>query len=139
MTSRQRRQSMHPLRKLLWDELDRKQWAAADLARASNLSPQIISTLLNDSRDQLDQMPKRDTLSKLAWGLRIPESVVMRAAAAAWGVPLDTSDDARLTADDLSNEELIATIARRLGTSTVATRPEVLRAAHEPSRQQRRR
>jgi transcriptional regulator with XRE-family HTH domain len=137
MTARQRRGSIHALRKLLWEELDRKGWTPADLARASSLSPQLISTLLNDPRDVMDQMPKRETLSKIAYGFRIPESVVFRAAAVAWGVPVDGKPDDRLTADDLSNEELLATIGRRLG--VVASGRAELRAAHEPSRTARRR
>lgn len=131
-----RQQRTNPLRKLIQDELDRKQWIPADLVRASGLSAQLISNLLNDERDQIDQMPKRETLSRIAYGLRIPEATVLRSAAAAWGIPLEGSDT-RMSADDLSNDELLATLARRLGTQSATRR--LVRAAHDPSPSDRRR
>lgn len=127
---------MHPLRRLLWDELDRHKWKAADLARASGISAQTVSLLLNDDRDQIAQLPDRDTLVRIAYGFRIPEAVVFRAAAASWGVPIENPP--RLTAEDLSNDEILTTLARRLGSTTRATR-RIVQAASEPSAYEKRR
>lgn len=57
---------MHALRRFIQIEMDERGWQAKDLVKASGLSKQLVSQLLNDDREVLPQLPKTETLAALA-------------------------------------------------------------------------
>lgn len=57
---------MHALRRFIQNEMDERGWQAKDLVKASGLSKQLVSQLLNDDREVLPQLPKTDTLAAIA-------------------------------------------------------------------------
>lgn len=127
---------MNALRALITEQMDGRGWKPAQLARASGLSPQLIHTLLTDDREVIDAMPKRETLAGLARAFGLGEAVLLRAAAQAWGVPVDGTVEAG--AGGLSNADLIAELEQRLDAKR-PRRETVLRAAREPEQPPRRR
>ena len=118
--------------------MDKRGWRPVDLVRASGLSPQLVSNLLSDDRDYLDALPKRETLRSLAWAFHIEDAVVLQAAAAAFGVPLGQVPAPG--PDSISDEVLIAELARRLGLkASVATKRLSVAAMRDPGRSEKRR
>lgn len=126
---------MHAFRRLITEQMDKRGWRAADLVRAAGLSPQQVSNMLNDDREFLDAMPKRDTMRSLAWAFRIDEGVVFQAAASAYGVPLGNVAPQDVTV--LANDVLLGELARRLGVEA-RMGPGRL-AAHDPGKHENRR
>lgn len=128
---------MHALRRLITEEMDKRGWRPVDLVRASDLSPQLISNLLSDDREYIDAMPKRDTLRRLAWAFRVDDTVLYRAAASAFGVPMGSVEAPR--AEEISDEVLIAELARRLGIKATAARRLTVAALQGPGKAEKRR
>lgn len=124
---------MHAFRQLIQEHMDAKPWSQAELARASGLSAQLVSKLLSDDRDQIDQMPDRATISALADAFGIDESVVLIAAARAFGVPVESPSVSALGTS--SNQEILDELQRRL----VAPRHLRAVARDTPSRKRTRR
>jgi transcriptional regulator with XRE-family HTH domain len=116
--------------------MDQRGWRPADLAKAANLSPQLVSQLLSDDREYIDAMPKRDTLRALAWAFRMDDALIYRAAAAAFGVPV--GNVTAPSPDQLSDEVLVAELARRLGLTASATRRLAVAASAPPKSERRR-
>lgn len=105
---------MHALREFIQERMDTRSWAPADLARESGLSLQLVSQLLNDTREVIANPPKQSTVAGLARAFRVDESTVMRAAFAAMGYELDQT----ARAADLSSvpsAQLLRVLADRLG------------------------
>lgn len=106
---------MHALRELIQQRMDDLRYTSqADLVRATGLSRALISQYYNDDRDRLPQLPDVETMKKLASGLRVPYDVVLLAAAQAMGVPDRLLPVQVPSSGDLSDDELIAELGRRL-------------------------
>lgn len=124
---------MHAYRKFVQDEMDKRGWTAAELSRASGLSRQNLSRLLNDDRDVLQRRPEPSTITGFARAFRMTEDQVLSYVAEAMGFKL-----ARIPVSDvsaLSNEELLRVLAERLsrgGTDEPA--PDPAAAAPAPDR-----
>jgi transcriptional regulator with XRE-family HTH domain len=78
---------MHALRRFIQSELDNRGWQARDLVKASGLSKQLVSTLLNDDRDVLPQLPRTTTLEALASAFNVTTAHVTTVAVEALGIP----------------------------------------------------
>lgn len=103
---------MHAYRKFVQDEMDKRGWTAAELSRASGLSRQNLSRLLNDDRDVLQRRPEPSTITGLARAFRMTEDQVLSYVAEAMGFK-----PARIPVSDvsaLSDEELLRVLAERL-------------------------
>lgn len=77
---------MHALRRYIQGELDARGWRAHDLEKASGLSRQLISKLVNDDRDVLPQIPRTTTLEALAKAFNVTTAHVTTVAVEALGV-----------------------------------------------------
>lgn len=115
---------MHALGRFIQEQMDEpgRAWKAADLARQSGLSPQVISKLLDGGRTRMARPPSQATVTGLAkafggadierrlW-LRVAESMGLPA-----GMEIPVADPARLTDEDLLRE-----LARRLAAASTRT------------------
>lgn len=119
---------MHALRTYIEAQMDRRTWSAADLVRASGISKQVISGLLNDDRPSLDRLPTDRTVSGLASAFSVDRVVILAKIGEAMGLPLN-APVVIYDASRVPNDELIRELASRLredgehGGNTAATRP----------------
>ncbi|WP_170931786.1 helix-turn-helix domain-containing protein [Brachybacterium massiliense] len=113
--------------------MDKRGWTAAELSRASGLSRQNLSRLLNDDRDVLQRRPEPSTITGLARAFRMTEDQVLSYVAEAMGFK-----PARIPVSDvsaLSNEELLRVLAERLSRGgTHEPAPDPAAAAPAPDR-----
>lgn len=112
---------MHAYRKFVQDEMDKRGWTAAELSRASGLTRQNLSRLLNDDRDVLQRRPEPSTVTGFAKAFRMSEDQVLSYVAEAMGFK-----PARISVSDvsaLSNEELLRVLAERLNRGGTHERP----------------
>jgi len=105
---------VHEYGRFVRDELESRGWRQSELAARSGLSRQLISSILNDTRDHLGQMPDTATLEGLAAGFDIPATRIRHAAARSL-VGYTTNDDAPLRLDlrDVPLDALINEIRHR--------------------------
>lgn len=113
---------MHAYRKFVQLEMDKRGWSAADLQRASGLTKQNLSRILNDDRVQMQQRPDPATVAGLARAFGINEVVVLSHVSEAMGLP--TGRVQISAAADFSNDELLRVLAERLSRGD--------RDAHDP-------
>lgn len=110
---------MHAYRRFIQDEMDKRGWKATDLARASGVSKQVLSTALNDTRDQLRMMPSHETVAGLARAFGVPQRVILHKVAEAMGLPAGEEvvvyDASRVSDDELINELIRRFRAARRG------------------------
>jgi transcriptional regulator with XRE-family HTH domain len=106
--------AVHALTRFIRDRMDQPPvMSQADLAKASGLSKQVISNLCADDREQLDRLPSERTINGLAAALAGGNvDVLLTVIGEAMGLPMNRVVTADATA--LSNDELLAEIARRL-------------------------
>lgn len=104
---------MHELGRYLQREMDRRGWKASDLARHTGITKQTVSNLLRDTREFMDQTPRRPTLEGLANGLQVPLSEVLTAAAQAIGA-IPSADVMRSDLSQVPDEVLTHELAARL-------------------------
>lgn len=106
---------MHAYRRFVQEQMDEHRWRAADLARHSGVSKQVISTLLNDDREVLSRPPRKSTIKGFAraFGGADMEQRLWLRVAASMGLPLG---DEVLVADPgrLSNHDLVRELQSRL-------------------------
>lgn len=105
---------MHALGKFLQREIDARGWRVSDLVAASDLSKQTVYNLFEDKRPRMDRLPQRRTISGLARALGLPETDILAAAAEAMGAPGPETSPASRPIQDVSDEELLQELARRL-------------------------
>ena len=105
---------MHALRRYLQNGLDARGWAPAEFARRSGLTRQRVSQMLNDDRELLPQVPRRETLVAIARAFAVSESTVTAVAFEAMGYDLEA---VRSEADlsTASSEQILRALADRLG------------------------
>lgn len=105
---------MHALRKFVQDQMDARNWRAADLVARSGISKQVISGLLSDDRETVDRMPTEKTIAGLCKAFSVSRDAMLAVVGEAMGLPV-----ARPTviydASRVPNDELIRELARRLG------------------------
>ncbi len=80
---------MHAYRAFIEQQMDQRGWTAADLARQSGLSPQALSKVLNDDREELDRRPADRTIDGLAKAFGTDRIVILSAVARAMNLPID--------------------------------------------------
>jgi transcriptional regulator with XRE-family HTH domain len=78
---------MHALRRFIQSELDNRGWQARDLVKASGLSKQLVSNLLNDDREAMPQLPRTATLEALANAFNVTTAHITTVAVEALGIP----------------------------------------------------
>ncbi|HJF51249.1 MAG TPA: helix-turn-helix domain-containing protein [Brachybacterium paraconglomeratum] len=103
---------MHAYRKFVQDEMDKRGWTAAELSRASGLSRQNLSRILNDDRDVLQRRPEPTTITSLSRAFQLSEDAVLSFVAEAMGFRSE-----RVSVPDasaLSDDELLRILAERL-------------------------
>ncbi|GAA1714794.1 helix-turn-helix transcriptional regulator [Brachybacterium phenoliresistens] len=103
---------MHAYLRFVRTEMDKRGWSAADLGRASGLTAQHLSRILNDDRDVLQRRPESATIDALARAFGMSSDYVLTFVAEAMGFP-----SGRVSAPDasaLSDEELLHVLAERL-------------------------
>ena len=103
-------------------ELDKRNWGVSILSRRSGLSRTMIYNILGDKREQLRDMPHRETMQALAQALEITYEEIMIAAARAYGIPVG-EPLVIATATGLSDAELVAELGRRLAAKGDRTEP----------------
>lgn len=116
---------MHALRRFIQQELDARGWQAHDLAKASGLSRQLISKLVNDDRDVLPQIPRTKTLEALAQAFNVSPAHVTTVAVEALGVPDVNAPAVVHQIEDVDDEVLLRELLRR---ARLRERQEVLPA-----------
>ena len=98
----------------LQNELEKRGWSQADLARMSGLNRQVISTYINRQRTK----PDSEMLNAIARALRLPSRVVFEAAgilAPEKDVQLSPNKSRLLKMlDDIDDEELTESIIAML-------------------------
>lgn len=104
---------MHAWSRYVQNYLDDHQMKPADLARKSGVSPQVISTILNDSRSELVQRPDQKTVELLAAAMGVAPDVLLAQIGEAMGLPV-TRPVVIYDASRVSNEDLIRTLVERL-------------------------
>lgn len=105
---------MHALRKFVQDQMDTRNWRAADLAARSGISKQVISGLLTDDRDTVDRMPTEKTIAGLCKAFSVSRDAVLAVVGEAMGLPVGRPT-VIYDASRVPNDELIRELARRLG------------------------
>lgn len=104
---------MHALRRYIQSELDARGWRAHDLEKASGLSRQTISKLVNDDREVLPQIPRTTTLEALAQAFNVSTAHVTTVAVEALGVPGVNAPAVIHKIEDADDEELLRELLRR--------------------------
>lgn len=104
---------MHALRRFIQQELDARGWQAHDLAKASGLSRQLISKLVNDDREILPQLPRTTTLEALAQAFNVTTAHVTTVAVEALGVPGVNAPAIVHQIEEADDEELLRELLRR--------------------------
>ena len=102
---------MHAYSRYVKSEMDLRDWNQNELSKRAGLTRQVISSIVNDSRDRLTQVPDDKTIDGLATAFRVQPEVVRAHVALAMGLPVSI-ERADVTA--VSDAELIQEIARRL-------------------------
>lgn len=110
---------MDALQEYIRGELDARGWRQADLARASGLSPQLVSQIMHTKRRKT--RIEESTVAGLvrAFGEQ-HEPVIRRKVVEAMGMDPSPVQFVR-TVQDASDEELLAELARRLNVSVRVT------------------
>lgn len=85
----------------------------ADLARDSGVSPQLLSTILNDPRSRLTTRPDEKTVVLLAKAMGVSPDVLLSKVGVAMGLPVNRAVVV-YDASRASNEDLIQILASRL-------------------------
>lgn len=106
--------AMHALRRYLRAGLDARGWEQADLVRSSGLTRQRVSQMLNDDRERLPAVPKRETLVAIARAFGVGESTVTAVAFEAMGYDLEA---VRREADlsTATTQDIVRALAERVG------------------------
>lgn len=104
---------MHALRRFIQDEMDQRGWRPRDLARASGLSKQVVSLLVNDDRDVLPQLPRTATLEALGKAFGVSTGHVTAVAVQALGVPDVSAPPVVHEVTSASDEELLRELLAR--------------------------
>lgn len=104
---------MHALRRFIQSELDSRGWQARDLVKASGLSKQLVSNLLNDDRDILPQLPRTTTLEALAQAFNVTTAHVTTVAVEALGVPGVNAPAVVHQIESVDDEVLLRELLRR--------------------------
>ena len=102
---------MHAYSRYVKREMELRDWNQNELAKRAGLSRQVVSSIVNDARGRLTQVPDDKTLDGLATAFRVKPEVVRAYVALAMGLPVSV-ERADVTA--VSDNELIQEIARRL-------------------------
>lgn len=112
---------MHALGRYLTEQLEVRGWRAADLARASGVSPQTLSNLMAEGADHLGRMLEHRTITGLAEALVVPEADIVTKAAESMGIGFERLQgmltDPRLIPDEVLIELLRKRLAEGGGTS----------------------
>lgn len=134
---------MHALGEYLTEELERRGWTQAELARRAGLTRQSVSNLLDPEKTQLGSMLLRHTFAGLSQALQVPGEDLVLKAAEAMGLPVQPVEprstwlapeeamaalERYLTSDDLTLAELYDYLRMYLRLATV-----VLNAIEEKS------
>lgn len=104
---------MHALRRFIQNELDTRGWQARDLVKASGLSKQLVSNLMNDDRDVLPQLPRTTTLDALAQAFSVTTAHVTTVAVEALGIPDVQAPAVVHQIHDVDDEVLLRELLRR--------------------------
>lgn len=104
---------MHALRRFIQSELDNRGWQARDLVRASGLSKQLVSNLLNDDRDVMPQLPRTATLEALANAFNVTTAHVTTVAVEALGIPGVHAPAVVHQINEVDDEVLLRELLRR--------------------------
>jgi len=105
--------SMHALREYIQAQLDSRGWVAADLAKHSGISKQVVSGLLNDDRASIDRLPLDSTIDGLAQAFRVERDVILAKVGEAMGLPMSRTVVV-YEASGVPNDVLIQELRRRL-------------------------
>ncbi|KMV18302.1 hypothetical protein ACT17_11750 [Mycolicibacterium conceptionense] len=105
---------MHEYRRFIQQQLHERGWKSADLVRQSGLSRQLISKILNDTRDHLGQMPDDTTLEGLARGFGMKVELFRTAAARSLVGYVDDGEALTIQLRDISTDALLNELRRRI-------------------------
>lgn len=125
---------MHALRLFIQNELDARGWQAHDLAKASGLSRQLISKLVNDDREVLPQLPRTTTLEALARAFNVSTAHVTTVAVEALGVPGVNAPAVVHEIESVDDEVLLRELLRRAVVRDPAPEPIPIRKRTAPVR-----
>lgn len=119
---------MHEYRRLIEREMDRHEQfkgygGQARLAEAAGLSPQVVSRVLGDPRERLNQVPEEKTVKGFASALRIEPEAIWQAVAVSLGLPSHVVPSITHEVGTVSNEELLAEVAKRFGLAATFRAP----------------
>jgi transcriptional regulator with XRE-family HTH domain len=104
---------MHALRRFIQSELDSRGWQARDLVKASGLSKQLVSNLMNDGREVLPQLPRTTTLEALAGAFNVSTAHVTTVAVEALGVPGVNAPEVVHQIREVDDQVLLEELLRR--------------------------
>lgn len=104
---------MHALREYIQSQLDSRGWVAADLAKHSGISKQVLSGMLTDTRPTIDRMPLDSTVSGLARAFGVDRDVILAKVGEAMGLPTSRTVVV-YEASRVPNDVLVQELRRRL-------------------------
>jgi transcriptional regulator with XRE-family HTH domain len=118
--------NVNALQEFIRAEMTARGWTQqADLVRASGLSPQHVSKMLSPGQ-QVRQMPDDATIAGLHAAFGTDEVAIRRIALSAMGIDLAPLSITR-TVSDVSDDELLAELGRRLQVARKTDQPRLVR------------
>lgn len=122
---------MHALRQFIEDQMRLKDYRRpTDLVKASGLSKQQVSWMLNDNRDRLGEMPEPATIDGLSRAFSVPPEAIRIVAAQALGVIVDSPVQIA-SVHDVTDADLIRELGTRLRDCAPVIRPLDITALNE--------
>lgn len=106
---------MHELARYVQGLMDQAGWRQADLARASGVSKEVVSNLLDKRRDGMTRPPAPETIAGIARAFpgRTNEQMLWLRVAQSMGLPVGTEVTVP-DPDALTDQQLLDVLARRL-------------------------
>lgn len=105
---------MHAYRKIVDEQMKAGRMSQSELSRASGLSRQRVSQILNDDRERLVQVPDTATVEGLAKAFKLAPEVVWVAVAEAMGLPSFVVPPITHEVKDVDDAQLLAELGKRL-------------------------
>lgn len=102
---------MNEYQRFIQDELDRRNWRPADVEKHGGPSRQVMSNILNDTRQVLEYRPKQETIEGIAKAFSVPVDTVLAHVAKAMGFPVTIT---AASLDDVSDDDLLDQIRKRM-------------------------
>jgi transcriptional regulator with XRE-family HTH domain len=103
----------HAFRRFIENNMAQRDWLQSDLVRESGITKQVVSGLLNDTRERLDRLPQDKTVDGLARAFGVERGVVLTVIGESMGLPM-REPAVLYDASGVTNENLVRELTERL-------------------------